>query len=81
MYDKMSFGLMNAGENFQRAMDIVFVSEKDKFVSIYLYDLTIFSNSNAEHLMHLRQTLEKCRNCFCLLTPISHTLLCKKVNF
>jgi hypothetical protein len=33
---------MNAGETFQRDMDIAFVGEKDKFFVIYLYDLTIF---------------------------------------
>ena len=43
MYDKMPFGLMNAGATFQRAMDIAFVGEKDKFVVIYLDDITIFS--------------------------------------
>jgi hypothetical protein len=47
MYDKMSFGLMNAGATFQRAMDIDFVGERDKFVIIYLDDMTVFSNSDA----------------------------------
>ena len=32
MYDKMPFGLMNGGDNFQGAMDIAFVGERDKFV-------------------------------------------------
>jgi hypothetical protein len=32
----MPFGLMNTGETFQRAMDIAFIGEKDKFVIIYL---------------------------------------------
>ena len=43
MYDKMPFGLMNDGATFQRAMDIAFVGEKDKFVVIYLDDIIVFS--------------------------------------
>ena len=59
MYDKMPFGLMNAGTTFQRAMDIAFVGEKDKFVVIYLDDITVFSQSDDEHLKHLRHTFLK----------------------
>ena len=55
MYDKMPFGLMNAGATFHRAMDIAFVGEKDKFVVIYMDDITVFSQSDDEHLKHLRQ--------------------------
>ena len=69
MYDKMPFGLMNAGENFQRAMDIAFVGEKDKFVVIYLDDITIFSQSDDEHLKHLKQTFLKCRKFGLSLNP------------
>ena len=61
MYAKMPFGLMNAGATFQRAMDIAFVGLKDKFVLIYLDDLTIYSNSHEEHLQHLRKVFLKCR--------------------
>jgi hypothetical protein len=43
MYEKMPFGLMNVGETFQRAMVISFIREKDKFVVIYLDDITMFS--------------------------------------
>ena len=50
MYDKMLVGLMNAGATFQRAMDIDFVGEKDKFMVIYLDDITIFFKSDEEHL-------------------------------
>jgi hypothetical protein len=42
MYEKIPFGLMNAGATFQRAMDITFVGEKDKFIVIYLDDLNCF---------------------------------------
>ena len=69
MYDKMPFGLMNAGATFQRAMDIAFVGEKDKFVVIYLDDITVFSQSDDEHLKHLRQTFQKCRKFGLSLNP------------
>ena len=60
MSARMSFGLMNAGENFQRAMDIAFVG--DRFVVIYLDDVSVFSGSNDEHLEHLQKKNQKCRN-------------------
>ena len=53
MYAKMPFGLMNTGANFQRAMDTEFIREKDKFVVIYLYDITMFSKYDKEHYDHL----------------------------
>ena len=54
MYAKIPFGLMNAGENFQSSMDIAFSDEKDKFIFIYLDDITLYSVSDKEHLKHLR---------------------------
>ena len=60
MYDKMLFGLMNAGATFQRTMDIAFIGERDKFVVICLDDLTVFSKSDEDHMIHLKQTFEKC---------------------
>jgi hypothetical protein len=69
VYDKMPFGLMNAGDNLQRAIDITFVDKKDKFIVMYLDDLTVFSNSDAEHLLHLRQTFKKCRKFVLSLNP------------
>jgi hypothetical protein len=69
MYDKMPFGLMNVGATFQRAMDIDFIGERDKFVVIYLDDLTVFSKTDEEHLTHLKQTFEKCRRFGLSLNP------------
>jgi hypothetical protein len=45
----MPFGLMNVGATFERAMDVAFVGEKDKFMAIYLDDITILSKSDDEH--------------------------------
>ena len=50
MYSKMPFGLMNVGALFQRAMDIAFSEEKDKFVVIYLDDIAMFSKTLEKHL-------------------------------
>lgn len=69
IYVKMYFGLMNAGATFQRAMDITFAEEKDKFVVIYLDDITLFSKSNDEHIKHLEQVLKNCRKFGISLNP------------
>ena len=61
-YEKMPFRLMNVGATFQRAIDIAFIGEKDMFVVIYLDDITIFLAFDEEHLQHLKQAFEKCRN-------------------
>jgi hypothetical protein len=59
MYAKIHFGLMNAGENFQRDMDTTFAEEKDMFIFNYLYDITVYSNYDSECLHHLKQVFEK----------------------
>jgi hypothetical protein len=69
MYAKMPFGLMNAGETFQHAMDIAFIGEKDKFVVIYLDDITIFLKSDKEHCCHLRKVFLKCKSFGISLNP------------
>jgi hypothetical protein len=69
MYAKMPFRLMNAGATFQRAMDIAFVEERDKFIVIYLDDITVFSNSDDEHLNNLKHVFQKCRRFGISLNP------------
>ena len=76
MYDKIPFGLMNAGATFQGAMDIDFVGEKEKFVVIYLDDSTVFSQSDEEHLKHLKQTFLKCRKFGLSLNPKKSHFFC-----
>ena len=64
-----AFGLINAGATFQRAMDIAFVGEQDKFLVVYLDDITVFSKNDTEHIEHLRRTFEKCRRYGLSLNP------------
>ena len=74
MYAKMPFGLMNVGATFQRAMEISFSEEKDKFVVIYLDDITVFSKIDQDHLQHLKRVFLKYRKFGIFLNP-------KKSNF
>jgi ribonuclease HI len=69
MYVKMPFGLMNVGATFQREMDIAFVDELGRFIVIYLDDVTVYSQSDEEHLQHLRRVFEKCRKFRISLNP------------
>ena len=69
MYTKIPFGLMNAGATFQRAMDIAFAEEKDKFVVVYLDDITVFSASDELHLQHLQRIFLKCMKFGVSLNP------------
>jgi hypothetical protein len=61
MYAKIPFGLMNAGETFQREMYIAFIVEKEKFVVICLDEITILSNFDKEHYRHLKKAFLECR--------------------
>ena len=74
MYAKISFGLMNAGENFQRAVDIAFYEEKEIFFVVYMDEITVFSNSSTDHIKHLEQVFLKCTRFGSQLNP-------KKSNF
>ena len=69
MYSKMPFGLMNARDTFKRVMDLDFVGLKDKFVLIYMDDLTVYSRSHHDHLQHLRRVFLKCRRFGISLNP------------
>ena len=69
MYAKMPFGLMNVGATFQCAMDIAFADEKDKFMAIYMDDITVYSKFVKDHIRHLERVFIKCRNYGISLNP------------
>ena len=50
-------------------MDIAFVGEKNKFLVVYLDDITVFSKNDTKHIEHLRRTFEKCRRYGLSLNP------------
>jgi hypothetical protein len=81
MYAKMPFGLMNAGETFQRAMDIVFIGERDIFVVIYLDDIAVFSRSDKENCHHLKKVFLKCIRFGLSFNPRNPYSLWKSINY
>ena len=60
---------MNVGATFERAMDIAFSKYIGYFIIIYLDDITVFSKTDEEHLIHLRKVFEKCRKFGLSLNP------------
>ena len=54
---KMSMGLTNAGQTFQRFMNSLF--QDLSFVFVYIDDILIFLSSIEEHRAHLRQVFER----------------------
>ena len=59
----MPFGLKNAPAVFQRLMNRVLIGLNPEngcgFVSVYLDDVLVFSDSFEDHLVHLRQVLQR----------------------
>jgi hypothetical protein len=57
----MSFGLTNAPTFFMNLMNSVFMDYLDKFVVVFIDDILIYSQSEAEHADHLRMVLQRLR--------------------
>ena len=71
---------MNTGATFQRAMDITFIGEKDKFVVFYLDDITVFSSSDKEQCQHLRKVFLKRRKFGLSLNPKKSLFSMKEIK-
>ena len=50
-------------------MDITFTDEIGIFIVIYLGNITIFSKTDEEHLLHLIRVFEKCKRFGISLNP------------
>lgn len=69
MCPKIPFGLINARETFQRAMKLEFVGKLNKFIVIYLDDLTVFLEFDAKHIIFFKKFFERCRKIGIYLNP------------
>ncbi|NAW18896.1 RNA-directed DNA polymerase, partial [Salmonella sp. hn-f5] len=57
----MSFGLMNAPAFFMYLMNSVFMDYLDKFVVVFIDDILIYSQSEEDHVEHLKMVLQRLR--------------------
>ena len=53
----MPFGLMNAPAAFQRFMNDIFGDLLNVCMLVYLDDILIYSDSEEEHIWHVREVL------------------------
>ena len=60
-YLVMSFGLTNAPTYFMYLMNLVFMPDLDKFVVVFIDDILIYSENEADHAEHLRIVLFRLR--------------------
>ena len=60
-YLVISFGLTNAPTYFMYLMNSVFMPEFDKFVVVFINDILIYSENEADHVEHLRIILSRLR--------------------
>ncbi len=61
-YRVLSFELCNEFVTYQHYMNDVFFDYLDEFVSIYIDDILIYSNSKTEHIEHVKKILQRLRN-------------------
>ena len=57
----MSFGLTNAPAYFMYLMNLVFMPELDKFVVMFIDDILIYLENEANHVEHLRVVFSRLR--------------------
>ena len=65
----MPFGLINAGDTSQIAMDATFRGLINHSVVVYLDDVTVFSKNRLDHISHLLKVLERCKKFGISLNP------------
>jgi hypothetical protein len=61
-YLVMSFGLTNAPAHFMYLMNFVFMPELDKFITVFIDDISVYSKNEEEHEQHLWIILQRLRD-------------------
>ena len=81
----MPFGLMNASATFQRMMQKLLTGlnpvDGPDFVSVYVDDMLIFSETLEEHIKHLQLVLDKLNGAGLKLKPAKCSFLLEGVDY
>ena len=75
----MLFGVMNAPAVFQRLIQGVLSGLQ--FISVYLDDVIVYSETLAEHVIHLRIVFERLRRAGLKLNTAKCRFVCDKVEY
>ena len=75
----MPFGVMNAPAVFQRLMQRVLSGLQ--FISVYLDDVIVYSETLAEHVNHLRKVFERLRTAGLKPNPAKCRFVCDEVEY
>ena len=68
-FKRISFGLINATTNFQRATSITSHGHIVQIIGVYLDDVILFSKKRSDHVCHLKQIFEWCQKYEIYLNP------------
>jgi len=80
-YRKISFGLINAEETFQRTMHISFRRLLGECTMVYLDDVTIFLRDRKDHIARLRKVFNICIRYDISFNPKNMFFLLMKVDY
>ena len=77
----MPFGLTNAPATFQGIMNDLLRDFLDDFVVVYLDDILIYSNSDEEHLEHVKKVMQRLQDAKLYARPSKCCFMQKTVEF
>jgi hypothetical protein len=80
-YTVLPMGLCNAPGTFMHVMNSVFRKQLDRFMLVFLDDIFIFSKTEEEHLLHLREVLTVLREQRLFLKPSKCEWMKTEVEF
>jgi hypothetical protein len=80
-FKRLPFGLKNAPVSFQCMMETIFAEEIGQHLAVYIDDLNIYSTNFEQHMVHLRNILEKCKKYGLKLKKEKCKFACEELEF